>query len=164
MVGLCLNVKTSMNYYSRKFRGLNSIYDNASILSSVKNTCEYLDQLNQILHQSIPEHYQEMCHFGAVDTENNVAILFISEQQVFHILRTMSEHILRALNQQSFNFEGILFKVKNYRNQIDITPKYKVLPLLTKNKLTALANIIGKPELVLDHVESDSNDENEINL
>ncbi|MBY0378998.1 MAG: hypothetical protein K2P99_01210 [Burkholderiales bacterium] len=154
-----------MNYRSRKFRGLDIIYNNAINLSSVKNTCEYLDQLNQILHQSIPEHYKELCHFGAVDTDNNIAILFISQPQVFHILRTMSEHILRRLNQHNFNFEGILFKVKNYRNKVDIKPKYKVLPTLTKNKLTALANIIGMPELVHDDiVEPDKYDENEINI
>ena len=133
-----------------KFTNIPLIYAKASSFASIKSTCGYLDQLNQVLRQSIPEQYATFCHFGAIDEDRNIAILFISEQKIFHILRTMSEHILRQLSNNNLNFDAILFKHSKNKPSLDISIRYKKLSSIEKEKLLKLANYIGKPELIRD--------------
>ena len=112
-----------------------------------------MNQLNQVLRQSIPEQYVKLCHFGAIDEDRNIAILFISEQKIFHILRTMSEHILRQLSNNNLNFNAILFKHSKNKPTVDTSIRYKSLSPIEKEKLLKLANYIGKPELIRDDID-----------
>lgn len=142
-----------------KFKAIPSIYERAKTLSSIKNTCEYLDKINTILNKYIPEKYVSFCHFGAIDEEKDIAILFINEQAIFHILRTMSEHILRSLSSNGFYFNGILFKIKKHQANIDTSIRYKNLSPAYKDKLKKLANSIGKPDIVRDYIQPINDDE-----
>ena len=74
----------------------------------------------------------------------------------------MSEHILRHLHKKHFNFSKILFKTKIASNNQDTTPKYKILNPSEKQQLYKLANLINKPELVVENV--DAAVDNEIDL
>lgn len=163
MVGHYCSVKIKMAY-NKKFKDIPGIYTKNKSFSSLKATCDYLDELNKILFTCIPEQYAKMCHFGAIDSEKNVAILFISEQQAFHILRTMSEHILNGLLRNNFNFSGILFKVKKYQKDSAHKPHYKTLPETTKNKLLSLAKLVGKENLAINNIDEHPNDDDEICL
>ncbi|MFN8770435.1 MAG: hypothetical protein ACK5Z5_10385 [Neisseriaceae bacterium] len=139
-------------YRNKKFNDIPNIYKDAKLLSSIRNTCDYLDELNSILDKCIPTEYTNLCHFGAIDENKNIIILFIKDQLIFHRMRTMSENILRALEQNNFNFDGILFKVKQYHQEYKPQQINKCLSKTQKEKLTKLAEIIGKPELI--HHES----------
>ena len=144
-----------------RFTNIPAIYNKANSFASIKSTCEYLDQLNNELRKSIPEQYIKFCHFGAIDEERNIAILFISEQKIFHILRTMSEHILRQLTNNNLNFNAILFKLSKKKPQVDTSIRYKTLNQRDKDKLLKLANMIGKPELVRNDPDVSTNDDND---
>lgn len=146
-----------------RFTNIPTIYKWSKSFSSIKSTCETLTQINVILVKCIPEEYVHLCHFGSIDEKQNVAILFIDNQQIFHTLRTMSEHILRILSNHNFNFNGILFKVKNNQRNIDTSIKYKKLSPTAREKLSKLAISIGKPELIYDDIDDASND-NEVEL
>lgn len=151
-------------YKSKKFKDLGNICQESKILSSIQNTWEYLDELNQILITCIPPQYTKLCHFGAVDNDRNIAILFVKDQQVFHILRTMSEHILRTLATHNFSFNGILYQLKKYRERYDSSISYKSLPEKEKNQLRKFANLIGKPELIIDQIETNDDEDLEVIL
>jgi hypothetical protein len=151
-------------YKSKKFKDLGNICQNSKILSSIQNTCEYLDELNQILIKCIPPQYINLCHFGAVDIDRNIAILFVKEQQVFHILRTMSEHILRTLSKHNFSFNGILYQLKKYRKHHVPSISYKNLSEKEKDQLRKFAALIGKPELVIEQTETTDDDDLEVIL
>ncbi len=146
-----------------KFTNIPTIYKWSKSFYSIKSTCETLTQMNIILAKCIPEQYIQLCHFGSIDEKQNVAILFINQQQIFHTLRTMSEHILRTLSNHNLNFNGILFKVKNNHKDADTSIKYKKLTSTAREKLSKLAIKIGKPELILDDPIV-TPDDNEINF
>lgn len=123
------------------------IYYQSKNLEYIKDYCNLLEKLNLILQQSIPEHMKDICHFGAIDYEKNILVLFINNQQIFHYLRTISEHILQNLNKNNFFFDGILIKIKP--NQSKLQNKYE--NNITKERyerLKKFANFINKPELL----------------
>ena len=80
----------------------------------IQNNFFTLLQINQVLSQLVPEHLIEYCHFGAIDNDKNHIILFILNNELHHILKNYSEHILQGLQKHGFMFDGLIIKVKQY--------------------------------------------------
>ncbi len=132
------------------FKDAHYIYKHGHKFDEFKSICNQLDEINHALYECIPEEYAQFCHFGSIDYNKNIIVLFILEQQIFHIMRSMNDHILQHLARHNFNFDAILFKIKYHKEPRQQEVKYKQLDAMTKEKLTILANLINKPELVLD--------------
>jgi len=148
--------------YKIPFNEFDTLYQSNRLFTSVKETCNLLDQLNNALYECIPQQYIGLCHFGAIDYQRDLPILFISQPHVFQQLNAMSEHILRHLNRKHFNFDKILFKTKVSQQDNNPAPKYKHLSEVDKQKLYKLANLIDKPELVMNELAKPN--DNEIDL
>lgn len=123
------------------------IYSQSKNLEYIKDSYNILKQLNLVLQKSIPEHMKDICHFGAIDNEKNIIILFVDNQQIFHYLRTISEHILQNLNKNDFFFDGILIKIKQKRS-IRPTKYNNTITEERYKRLEKFANLINKPELL----------------
>jgi hypothetical protein len=127
------------------------IYYQSKNLEYIKDYCILLEKLNLILQNSIPEYMKEVCHFGAINHESNIIILFVEEQQIFHYLRTISEHILQNLNKNNFYFDGILIKIKQKKTKKPTKPQ-NIIPKERYERLKKFADFINKPELLKENI------------
>jgi hypothetical protein len=127
-----------------------SIYNDSIQLSYIKNYCNLLEQLNIVLHDSIPDYMSPICHFGAIDDDKNILILFVDNQQIFYYIRNISQDILYNLNKKGFFYDGILIKIKH--KQIVRTKKHHTkISIDTYSRLERFAGFINKPELLIHH-------------
>src|SRR3990167_3708086 len=106
----------------KNFNTITQLYQKAETspltsLTQLKSNFLKLDQLNQILANILPANLVGTCHVGAIDEEKNIVVLFISNQQSFHLLRNLNNHILQAFTEKHFAFDKILMKVGQYNNQ-----------------------------------------------
>ena len=74
-----------------------SLAPRASDLNSLNRTFNDLDNLNKILYSVLPGHLQNTCHIGAIDTDAETVVLFVSNQQSFHLVRNFNEAIFLSL-------------------------------------------------------------------
>ena len=139
---------------------LPNIYQNSNDLLYIKDYCNLLEQLNNVLKKSIPEYMCNICHFGAIDNDKNIIILFVENQQIFHYIRTISEHILQNLSKNGFYYDGLLIKVKQkkkeriVKNQVKITEERYL-------RLEKFAKFINRPDLLIS-IEDKNSDELDI--
>jgi hypothetical protein len=136
---------------------LPNIYQNSNNLLYIKEYCNLLEQLNSILKSSIPEYMANICHFGAIDNDKNIIVLFVDNQQIFHYIRSISEHILQNLTKNGFYYDGLLIKIKQrqqekiVKNQVKIT-KERYL------RLEKFAKLIDRPDLLISIEEKNSDE------
>ena len=145
-----------------KFQQIDQIYHAANTLSGFKSTFDYLSNLNHILHKYLPEHLAPLCHVGAIDQTKHIVVVYVSDQQILHIIKNLSETLLHAFYAANCPFDKLLVKV-TLTNSSSKMVRQKPLNPRMKAKLGELAIAIGKPELIIDYVEDDS-DEDEIKL
>lgn len=130
-------------------------------LNFLNRSFKDLDNLNKILREVLPHHLQSTCHIGAIDTDAETVVLFVSNQQSFHLIRNFNEAILNALRKSNFNFQKILVRVSVPRSEVDIVYRGELDPK-RKESLKKLANEIGKPELIRIKAPIQKSDEAEI--
>ncbi len=83
------------------------------IFRHIIKSCNYLSELNKLLPSMLPnECYINLCHFGAINYDTKTIVLFVNNQQIFHIIRNLSNHILKRLNDNHHEFDRILIKNK----------------------------------------------------
>lgn len=137
---------------SSKFRDYSYIYEDMSELNYLRANCDKLDQLNKILQEIIPKHLVKHCHFGAIDIDKNILVLFISTQEAFIVLRHFSGVILDKLSENGYLFDGLLTKIANYPRSLMLEHEKKeteeIKDEVKREKLRRLAELVGKPELV----------------
>lgn len=135
-----------------------SYSSNLDSLTQLKYNFRKLDQLNQILAKSLPEHLGNTCHVGAIDIVKSIVVIFVSNQQSFHLLRNLNNHILQAFSRENFSFDKILMKVGQYKNNNKKDSfELKNIDGERKEKLAQLALLINKPELIMTQAKTDNN-------
>ena len=131
-----------------KFQQFEQIYLGDRSLSGFKSTFASLADLNQILHRNIPENLTPLCHVGAIDPAKSIIVVFVTQPQVLHILKGMSDKLLHAFYAANYPFDKIMLKV----SITSAAPKIIKRPALSqqaKTRLGELALAIGKPELII---------------
>ena len=144
-----------------KFKQIDQLYRSAHTLSGFKSTFDYLSSLNQILRKYLPEHLADLCHVGAIDPAKHIAVIYVSNQQILHIIKNMSETLLHAFYAANCPFDKLLVKV-SLTNSSSKKIQHKPLEPALKAKLGELAIAIGKPELIIDFAEEVNEDEVEL--
>ena len=128
-------------------------------LKDLNKSFKILDTLNNILKQIIPPYLHNSCHIGAIDDE--VVVLFVSNQAAYHLLRNFSDIILNKFSNNNFDFKKILIKLAEPHQ--DNTKVYRgKLNNRSLEKLKALAQEIGKPELIQATTSTKNLDEDEL--
>ncbi len=140
-----------------------NIYHKAQNLTGIKDKLDQLDQVNRALLNLLPEELQSECHAGAIDYDKNILVIFTNGQQALFLLNNLSQHILNGLAKYSFYFDAVLFKVASLRLDKNNIVQYRKLDEKRKEKLTQLANYIGRGELIHEE-EVRQLDEHEIKL
>ena len=144
-----------------KFNQINEIYDATNNSNRLKHTFEDLSNLNQILRSKLPDNLIALCRVGAIDVEKSIVVIFVNNSQILHIIKSMSNTLLQSFYAANYSFNNLMVKVA-----IRDTPspsKRRHLDPKLKSKLSELAIAIGKPEIIIDEVE-DEIDEDEIRL
>ena len=95
---------------------MTDVINSSSNLNSLNTTFAILDRLNHILHKTLPGNLKDACHIGAIDQNENIIVIFVSTQPLLHIIRTQSEEIIRAINQDGFNIENLLIRIRVENN------------------------------------------------
>ena len=140
-----------------------NIYHKAQNLTEIKDKLDQLDQLNRALVNLLPDELQNECHAGAIDYDKNILVIFTNGQQALFLLNNLSQHILNGLAKYSFYFDAVLFKVASLSLDKNNIVRYRKLDEKRKEKLTQLANYIGRNELIHED-EVRQLDEHEIKL
>ena len=134
-------------------KSINKFANLTGNLKQFNSTYETLEELNQLLKSYLPPHLAKHCHIGAIDSDKNWVVLFVSEQQAYHTLHNMAHPILQYLAKHNHDFDSILIKVRQYAAKHDLSEKYKFLDSKYKTKLKEMAAEINKPELIIDVIE-----------
>lgn len=134
---------------------------NSNNLNYLHKAFKELDGLNKILKSILPLYLHNTCHIGAIDEDSEIVVLFVSNQQSFHLIRNFNEAILNALIKSNFNFQKILIRISDPRPENSIIYRGE-LDSRRKEKLLKLATEIGKPEMVLSVKKNTQKDSNEI--
>lgn len=132
-------------YYKKNSSEINLI-EKLDNIGKFNQTFRILGKLNQILEQILPAHLKTNCHIGAIDERENIVVLYVTNQQLFHIIRNFSNTILSEFANNNFHFDKLLI-----RNSIVIQKAlHRKDPLNSsaREKLSQLANEIGKPEII----------------
>lgn len=160
-------MKENLNPYFKgyKISRIQEICDRLPISNNLKDIFNQLNTLNIILAKTLPEHLVKFCRIGAIDQEQNCVILFITDQQAYHILRNFSEHIIQSFYNHGFHFNSILTKIakptslstaieQEGKNHLNLNNN-KVNKEPTNQKrmeaLSKLAIALGKPEIIIDN-------------
>lgn len=151
-----------MKKNAKKFAEI-SLNSHAHDLNHLNKTFKNLDDLNKILREVLPHHLHNACHIGAIDTNAETVVLFVSNQQSFHLVRNFNEAILNALIKSNFNFQKILVRVSVHHPEADIIYRGELDPK-RKASLGKLANEIGKPELIQAKILQKASEANEDEL
>jgi predicted double-glycine peptidase len=136
-----------------KNKRIDSVLENAPSLRNVSQTFAILDELNRILHKFLPPHIAKNCHIGAIDTQKNLIILYLTDPAIGHIISSMANLILENFNNHHFSFAGIVNRVRPKHSGIKpVEPKH--LEPKLRDKLTQLAISIDKIDLIEDEVDT----------
>ena len=146
-----------------KFQKFEQIYLGESSLSGFKSTFASLAALNQILHRHVPENLAPLCHVGAIDSAKSIIVVFVTQPQVLHILKGMSDQLLHAFYAANYPFDKIMLKVSITTAAAKIVKRPALSPQ-ARIKLGELAIAIGKPEIIIDDPEDETLAEDEIKL
>jgi hypothetical protein len=105
--------KLNPHYKHYKISRIQDICERLPSLHNLSDTFNKLNELNLILAQILPEHLVKFCRIGSFDYDRNCPILFVTDQQAYHILRNFSEHIIQSFYNKGFHFDSIITKVAN---------------------------------------------------
>ena len=175
--------KQKTYFKSYKISNIQDICKNSPSINNLNDTFEQINHLNAILTHTLPEHLLQFCRIGSIDYDKNHVILFITDQQAYHILRNFSEHIIQSFYSKGFHFDAIITKVanpkpinsiiksqhnvklKNYNNNNNsingITDKANINHTKRKDALIRLAIALGKPEIIIDDNGNCNNNDND---
>ena len=141
--------KVKKFYKNYKISPIQDICDNMTTQNNLGNLFNQINTLNDILTKTLPLNLLPFCRIGSIDQNKNQVILFVTDQQAYHILRSFSEHIIQAFYNNGFHFNSIITKVATVSHN---PPKTKGITLDIKQKesLAKLAIALGKPEIIID--------------
>lgn len=93
---------------------VSEINDKSNPFGRVGNLLGIITELNKTLQLIIPQNLAKLCHIGAIDLNKSMVVIFVHDQQVYHLVYNIAQKILHGLNQQHFKFDNILIKVGRY--------------------------------------------------
>ena len=143
-------------YYKKSYGDVN-LGEKLDNIGGLNKTFRILNKLNQILEKILPPNLSGNCHIGAIDQAENIDVLYITQQQLFHVIRNFSNNILQEFANNNFHFDKLLI-----RNKVTTRRSPQSKELLNKNsreKLSQIANEIGKPDIIKAPTESIANDD-----
>lgn len=132
-------------YYPKAYGEIN-LGEKLDNIGELNKTFRILNKLNQILEKTLPPNLSCNCHIGAIDRAENIAVLYITQQQLFHVIRNFSNKILQEFTNNNFHFDKLLI-----RNKVTTRRSSQSKELIDKSsreKLSQIANEIGKPDII----------------
>lgn len=133
-----------------KILPIQDICDNISTHNNLDDIFNQINKLNEILNKMLPLNLLPFCRIGSVDQNKNQVILFVTDQEAYHVLRNFSEHIIQAFYNNGFHFNSIITKVAKITNKPPQKNKNIRLDIKQRESLSKLAIALGKPEIIID--------------
>lgn len=143
-------------YYKKAYGEVN-LSEKLDNIGELNKTFGILNKLNQLLEKILPPNLSSNCHIGAIDQAENIAVLYITQQQLFHVIRNFSNNILQEFANNNFHFDKLLI-----RNKVTTKKSFHAKEQLDndlRDKISQIANEIGKPDIIKSTTESIANED-----
>ncbi len=135
-----------------RFTTLGETYQNGASFARYMGIFEQLFCFNDILQECINEELVPFCYIGAFNKEDNQIIIYVKDNQVHHIIRSLSQHILNHFYNKGYQFDSVLVKcstveTKKIRNDEPRIAR-KALDPKIKEQFIKIIKIFGRDDLI----------------
>lgn len=121
----------------------------ASIFAKIKSLSDKANFITKLIHQKLPAFAQD-CHCGAIDNEQNMLVIYVSNNSAFYSINNQIEQIEDILKNNAFYFDKILIKINPSKIMTSRKNRSRNLSAKQVNSFNRLADAINRPDMKID--------------